>query len=226
MSDAMHYDAPDSGDRNGQWMPTWSGKVFWPMDARVEDVSPVDIAIGLSRSFRWAGQSDDAIDVASHSINVALTLSMWGHPAEVQLYGLLHDGSEAYLHDIIRPLKMMDEFAPYRECEVRLQRTIYAAFGLHDDEPGEVKDADDAVMLCEAAKHFAGYYPALLQRRSMRRDTPLPGHCVARTATPIAWMTVFRSLYAEVHDHCYPGSIAENEMIRKWATEDKDSRLG
>jgi hypothetical protein len=62
----------------------------------------------------------------------------------------LHDASEAYLVDLPRPLKLLPEFAPYREAERRLQRAVAARFGLPEDQPATVTQADDTMLLIEA----------------------------------------------------------------------------
>jgi 5'-deoxynucleotidase YfbR-like HD superfamily hydrolase len=49
---------------------------------------------------RFAGQCRFFFCVAEHSIAVARLL-----PANLKLFGLLHDASEAYLADLPRPVK-------------------------------------------------------------------------------------------------------------------------
>ena len=69
---------------------------------------------------------------------------------EHTLWGLLHDASEAYLVDLPRPLKLLPEFAPYREAERRLQRAVAVRFGLSEDQPASVTAADDTMLWIEA----------------------------------------------------------------------------
>lgn len=40
--------------RKGDWMQTWSGRQFWPLDPRVEDIDLRDIAHSLSMQCRTA----------------------------------------------------------------------------------------------------------------------------------------------------------------------------
>jgi hypothetical protein len=63
---------------------------------------------------------------------------------------LLHDASEAYLVDLPRPLKELPEFAPYREAERRLQRAVAVRFGLPEDQPASVTEADDTMLWIDA----------------------------------------------------------------------------
>jgi hypothetical protein len=47
-------------------------------------------------------------------------------------------------------LKQLPEFAPYREAERRLQRAVAARFGLPEDQPASVTEADDTMLWIEA----------------------------------------------------------------------------
>jgi 5'-deoxynucleotidase YfbR-like HD superfamily hydrolase len=69
---------------------------------------------------------------------------------EHALSGLLHDASEAYVVDLPRPLKLLPEFAPYREAERRLQRAVAVRFGLPEDQAASVTEADDTMAWIEA----------------------------------------------------------------------------
>ena len=46
-------------------------------------------------------------------------------------------------------MKLLPEFAPYREAERRLQRAV-AGFGLPPDQPASVTEADDTMLWIEA----------------------------------------------------------------------------
>ena len=47
-------------------------------------------------------------------------------------------------------MKLLPEFAPYREAERRLQRAVAARFGLPEDQPATVTQADDKMLWIEA----------------------------------------------------------------------------
>jgi hypothetical protein len=47
-------------------------------------------------------------------------------------------------------LKLLPEFAPYREAERRLQRAVAVRFGLPEDQPPSVTEADDTMLWIEA----------------------------------------------------------------------------
>lgn len=126
-------------------MQTFTGRTFFPLQPRLEDIVIADIAHALALQCRFAGHVRLPYSVAQHSVLVSLAVP----PADA-LWGLLHDASEAYLVDVPRPLKRLPLFAPYRVVEAMLQRTIYSRFGLAGEEPASVRDADDLLLVSEA----------------------------------------------------------------------------
>ncbi len=44
-------------ERYGDWIQTYTGKQFWPLDPRPEDVDIEDIANALSNLGRYAGHT-------------------------------------------------------------------------------------------------------------------------------------------------------------------------
>ncbi len=111
--------------RRGDWMQTRSGKQFWPLDPREEDVDVEDIAYALAACARFAGHTRWMYSVCAHSMMVA------EHCApEKRLIGLLHDASEAYLGDLVSPFKHDPSMHEYRMAEKRLQACILRALGV------------------------------------------------------------------------------------------------
>lgn len=115
------------------------------------DICIEDIAHALSNQCRFAGHTRWHYSVAQHSAVVCLYLATEGYSPIVQLWGLLHDASEAYLVDLPSPLKHSPEFLPYRVAEGELMLCICEKFGLPYDEPPAVKDADERALADEAA---------------------------------------------------------------------------
>jgi hypothetical protein len=101
-----------------------------------------DIAYHLSKIERYNGACKFSVTVGLHSLMVADIL-----PAELKPYGLLHDASEAYLGDVVGPLK--DLLPGYQEIEGNLMRVILEKYGLRFPMPPEVKEADKAVLAAE-----------------------------------------------------------------------------
>lgn len=136
--------------RTGDWMQTFTGRQFWPVDPRPEEVFIEDIAHALAMQCRYAGHSLRFYSVAEHSVHLARHVS-----PENALWALLHDASEAYLVDVPRPLK---PFLPgYREAEDAVMRAVALRFKLlpFSVMPGEVKEADGRILADEAAQNMA-----------------------------------------------------------------------
>lgn len=119
------------------WILTYTGKQFRPLDPEWDMIDIVDIAHALSNTCRFTGHTNTFYSVAQHSYLVSLLCD------DHQLYGLLHDASEAYLCDISTPVKKSAIFRGYREAEQWLQGMILLRYGIRQLEmPKEVKGAD------------------------------------------------------------------------------------
>jgi 5'-deoxynucleotidase YfbR-like HD superfamily hydrolase len=127
------------------WIQTFTGRQFFPLQPRVNDIDIRDIAHALSNLCRYGGHSECFYSVAQHSLLVSQVLQPYG----LAFYGLLHDASEAYLIDVPRPIKHSIGMEAYRSAERRLQSMIYERFGLLSDEPEMVKTADNQLLRTE-----------------------------------------------------------------------------
>src|SRR5699024_5216695 len=133
-----------------QHMTTYSGKEFNPLQPNKADILTVDIAHALSMICRANGHCRNFYSVAQHSINCAKEAEKRNYSPKVQLGALLHDASEAYISDIIRPVKAQLE--NYQEIEANLQTTIYDAYGignLSETELQLIAEIDDAMLAYE-----------------------------------------------------------------------------
>ncbi|MDY0003541.1 MAG: phosphohydrolase [Polyangia bacterium] len=125
------------------WIQTFTGKQFYPLAARVEDIDVRDIAHSLSLQSRFNGHCLRFYSVAEHSVRVSRVV-----PASDALWGLLHDAAEAYIGDLPRPVKAN---APeFRGIEDRLLLVVAEAFGLPWPMPEAVRLADDRLLSTEA----------------------------------------------------------------------------
>lgn len=129
--------------RKGDWIQTYSGIKFYPLDPRPEEVNIQDIAHSLSMMCRYAGHSLRFYSVAEHCCHIYDYLK---RPA-VKRWGLLHDASEAFLVDVPRPIKSY--LSGYKEAERSVMLAVAQAFGLNPDEPAEVKEADCRILVDE-----------------------------------------------------------------------------
>ena len=103
-------------------MNTYTGKKFDPLQMKPEDVDLVDIAHALSLLCRGGGHIDRFYTVALHSINCANEAKVRGWERKLILACLLHDASEAYIADIIRPVKPY--LTNYLEIEDQIMSVI------------------------------------------------------------------------------------------------------
>jgi hypothetical protein len=131
--------------RRGDWIQTFTGRQYYPLDPRTEDIDIEDIAQSLSQICRFNGHSLVFYSVAQHCVLVSMVL-----PDELALEGLMHDSPEAYVCDIPRPLKRLLEFQSYREFEALNDAAIRARFSLQRAEPPQVKEADLRMLATEA----------------------------------------------------------------------------
>lgn len=135
---------------NGNWIQTFSCKKFYIENPKPEDICIEDIAHALSMICRFTGHTKEFYSVSTHSLYVSKMCSK-----ENQLYGLLHDATEAYIQDLNRPVKRMTQLAGYREVEHNLHKVICNKFGLPETEPIEVKTVDTKMLATEALQFMA-----------------------------------------------------------------------
>jgi hypothetical protein len=135
-------------DRKGDWMQTYTGGVMYPLDPRPEEIRFDDIVGPLSKMCRYNGQCIKFYSVAEHCVHVAERA-----PLGLQLDALMHDASEAYLSDVIRPIKPF--LSNYAEIENGLMAAIAQRFGLQWPMPLEIKRLDNAILADELAQNMA-----------------------------------------------------------------------
>lgn len=131
-------------------MITYSGRHFDPMDMKAEDIRMEDIAHALSMLCRGGGHLRNFYSVAQHSVNCANEAKARDCSDRIILACLLHDASEAYISDIIRPVK--EHLPVYRDIENFIMGKIWDKFGLSDlteEELSLVKQIDDDMLYNE-----------------------------------------------------------------------------
>ena len=152
----MHLRSPQSRKGFGShmthepWLRTFTGRSVHILNPRPEEICIQDIAHALANTCRFGGHTPVFYSVADHSLLVSELV-----PESLALWGLLHDASEAYLHDLTRPLKrVLDSAGPqdvtrYAELERRMMAAVCSRFGLPEEMPSLVKAADNTVLATE-----------------------------------------------------------------------------
>lgn len=114
-----------------KWIQTYMGKKFYPFDPKILDICIEDIAHSLSLICRFNGHCTEFYSVAQHSCLVsglaAEEAKHWGLLAELDAArtGLMHDAAEAYLGDIVTPIKSDED----KSRETALNNMIVLSFG-------------------------------------------------------------------------------------------------
>lgn len=130
-------------ERKGDWAQIYSGKKFWPLDPKPEEVDLKDIAHSLALQCRFNGHCNHFYSIAQHSVLVSKIV----HPKQA-LAALFHDSSEAYTGDIVSPLK---KFLPpeFKEIEKAIEEVIFKHFGIKKVDHYEIKRADKIALFTE-----------------------------------------------------------------------------
>lgn len=154
--------------RKGDWIQTYKQRQFWPLDPRSEDIDIEDIAHSLSLICRFGGHCNEFYSVAQHSVLVSTMVR-----ESESLVGLLHDGTEAYIGDVVRPLKK--DLPNFQEIERHIERIIFDHFGITYYDKEEIKRADNIALFTEMRdlmneppkiwKQIGEYLPLLLDKK-------------------------------------------------------------
>src|ERR1700736_4521614 len=170
-----------AGRQARAWQRMLSGRRLDLIDPSPLDIEIADIAHGLARVARWNGQTKGAeiFSVAQHCLLVEALMGAFAPQAApgARLAGLLHDGPEYVIGDMISPFKAVIGGA-YKSVERRLLAAIHIRFGLPAEAPPEVialvKGADQAAAYFEATK-LAGFSVAEAQKLFGAPDIALSG---------------------------------------------------
>jgi hypothetical protein len=200
-----HVVALDDIDETG-WMQTYSGRKFWPLAPRAQDVELADVAHGLAMTCRYGGHSRMFYSVAEHCILVSQFVEMHarnaGKPADevrqLAQLALMHDSAEAYIGDMIRPLKHQPEMAEFRRAEIAIEAEIAKAFWLQWSPEAHqiVKSVDDRILVDEI--EYLMPNPEMYIRPWLRDLSPLGAQfrCMPPAEAQSAFLERYRELFA------------------------------
>jgi hypothetical protein len=172
--------------RKGEAMQTWTGIRFYPVDPRAEDVDLLDIAYALGNMSRYNGHCR-FYSVAEHAVLVSYLVE-----ARNALDALHHDDEEAYITDLIRPVKRnLSPDNPYFTMGKGIMSAAAKKFGLSDPLPQEVKNADTAIL---------GLEKEVLHPRSdpWQLPFPVPYHLSIRCYPPFSATMLFLRRHFEL----------------------------
>ena len=124
------------------YVSTFLGNRFFLTNPHIDDVAIEDIAHGLAYQCRFNGQTRHFYSVAQHSLIVAGLV-----PKRFRLAALLHDAAEAYMGDMVKPLKQL--FPMFSAIEAKVMAAIGARYGIADFEDRAIKRADLVALAME-----------------------------------------------------------------------------
>lgn len=171
-------------DLNNPHIRTFTGKKFYFLDIKPDDICIEDIAHALSNICRYNGHCKNFYSVAEHSIRCCERGSDW----LCKIWGLLHDAAEAYIGDLVSPFKGRLLFSyTDRNCKVSdyedtIIKAISEKFGILYPIPGEVHKIDRVLLYEEmeflwddksrvimtngdAERIFLSYFRSLMDKR-------------------------------------------------------------
>lgn len=128
-----------------KYMALYSGRLVDIFDLSIEDIDIEDISHALSNLCRFGGHCLFHYSVATHSVKCSYAEGS----VEEKLAFLLHDASEAFMNDLVRPIKHREELKYYREQEDKIQEIIFKKFGLEYPFSQRVHDVDNQVLIEE-----------------------------------------------------------------------------
>ena len=172
--------------RIGDWSQVYSGRRFYPIDPRPEDLDVISLAVSLSNQARYAGHCR-RFSVAEHT-----WLCSYLVPEHLRLEALMHDGPESIVTDMIRPVKRnLGRDNTYFVMERNIWEKAFVAKWptyLALELRREVVEADVAIL---------GLEKQVLHPRSDPWDLPFP-------------------VPTTIKIHCYPPEVMANLWLYRY----------
>jgi hypothetical protein len=170
---------------------SYTGRWPTPLNLKPADVCVEDVAHSLSLICRFGGHCSSFFSVAEHSIMVAQRV-----PPKFRLTALLHDATEAYLGDMVRPVKRHPDMAAYCFAETIAHIAVHTALGGTFPHDPIIKQADDEQLAWEFdhmrdVKGRAWMTPIVAERAFLNeywrlviaQATPTPPHSTTKDSS-------------------------------------------
>ena len=152
-------DVDTTGKRPGPWMQTYTGRQFFPLDIRAEDLVIEDIAHALGQLCRYNGHTNDFYSVAEHSVLMTRHAMNLGWPSATLRAVLMHDAAEAYIGDYPQAVKRV--IPGIKELEGRIEAALTEKFCLDQSEEtkAQIKELDRRIIKNERQALMPGSHP-------------------------------------------------------------------
>ncbi|MEH6476693.1 MAG: hypothetical protein V7727_13455 [Sneathiella sp.] len=147
-------------DKSHVWVRTFGGGVLHPFNPNINEIKLTDIIWPLAKTCRYNGGIKNRRDgahvralhysVAEHSVLMAqkLLLDFPDRP-ELAFQGLMHDAAEAYVGDLVSPIK--DVMPEFRDVEDGVLKVIFEKFEIEFPLSDVVKEYDTRILLDEVS---------------------------------------------------------------------------
>lgn len=126
------------------------GVEFDLLNPHPDMVDGFDISHALGNLCRYNGHTSRFYSVAEHCV-----LMSYAVPPEDALWALLHDATEAYVGDMVSPLKAV--IPQFSEIEDKIMGVICERFDLPVDMPASVRVADERIRFNERLALYSGW---------------------------------------------------------------------
>lgn len=214
-------------ERDDLWMQTVSGRRFHILRPEPSEVDIGDIAHALSMICRFGGHTVAFYSVAEHSVRVSRCMDDRPEFDRADKLGaLLHDASEAYLGDVIWPLKRSGAMSGYRHIEERVERVVAQAFRLRAMHPA-VKYFD-LVMLATEKRDLLSEHHQVQDRTVSKEASYAAGeHDLGGASRDSEWVNLrhITALRERIPSPCWPPEFARSTFLARFdALIDDDLR--
>lgn len=150
-----------------------SGKYLDLANPKPDQFELIDIANALSKICRFGGQIKTFYSVAEHSMHCRLQAAYDGLMAREQLACLFHDAAEAFIGDMVKPLKIM--IPKYAEVEASIEAAIGEKFGIDFALTRDVvREIDNAMLIAERNFLFSADKVEWTGEKQVRKLHPRP----------------------------------------------------